>query len=169
MIWSKEAEAFMRENYPHHSNEWMADAIEQRFGERVNCNAIRQKAYRMGIKLTKERQSRASKEHQIAQVGKISAWNKGYKHIRTETGWMNYGKYLLKQATGVDVPNGYAIVFADGDNENYDVRNLVAVPISWQILIAQNKWANEMLETALIWLRLHDLCYGRNGIAIRKE
>lgn len=168
MIWSKEAEAFMRENYPHHSNKWIADAIEQRFGEKVKCTAIRQKAYRMGIKLTKERQSEASKEHQIANVGKVTAWNKGYKFIRTESEWMNYGKYLLEQAVGMAMPNGYAIVFADGNNENYSLNNLVAVPKGWQSIIAQNKWTDEMLDTALLWLRLHDLCNGKNRKAIRK-
>lgn len=169
MLWSEEAEAFMRENYPHHSNEWMIEAIEQMFGERLNGGAIRQKAHRMGIKLSDERKSKASKEHQIADIGKVTSWNKGYKHIRTESGWMNYGKYLIEQFVGEVIPNGYAIVFVDGDNGNYSIENLVAVPIRWQILIAQNKWTDEILDTALIWLRLHDLCYGRNGKAIRTE
>lgn len=167
MVWSEAAEAFMRENYPHHSNEWMADAIEQKFGERLNLGAIRMKAYRMGIRLSTERQSKASKEHQIAEVGKVTAWNKGYKFIRTESGWVNYGKHLIEQATNEIVPKGYAIVFADGDNENYDIGNLVAVPIGWQSIIANNKWAGDLLEIGLIWLRLHDLCNGQNRKAIR--
>lgn len=169
MIWSEEAEAFMRENYPHHSAEWMADAIEQRFGERLNLQAIRQKAYRMGVRVTKERQSEASKEHQIAEVGKINAWSKGYKFIRTEDGWIGYGKYLLEKATNEEVPEGYAIVFIDGDMENYSVDNLVAVPKGWQSIIALNKWVGEMLEVGLVWLRLHDLCSGRNRKVIRAE
>lgn len=168
MVWSEAAEAFMRENYPHHSNEWMVDAIEREFGERIKVGTLRMKAHRMGIKLSKERQSKASKEHQIAEVGKVTAWHKGYKFIRTEEGWVNYGKYLIEQATGEAIPKGYAIVFADGDNENYDIDNLVAVPIGWQVAIANNKWAGEMLETGLIWLRLHDLCNGLNRKAIRK-
>lgn len=169
MVWTEEAEAFMRANYPHHSNEWMVDAIEQKFGEKVKAGAIRMKAHRMGIRLTKERQSKASKEHQVAEVGKITAWNKGYKFIRTKDGWLNYGKYLLEMATGEVIPKGYAIVFADGDNTNYDINNLVAVPIGWQSIIAQNKWAGELLETGLMWLRLHDLCNGYNRKVVRKE
>ena len=166
MIWSEAAEAFMRENYPNHSAEWMADAIEREFGERLKCGAIRQKAHRMGIKASSERRSEASKEHQIAEVGKVTAWNKGYKFIRTKDGWVNYGKYLLEQTTNEVIPKGYAIVFIDGNIENYDVKNLVAVPIGWQIIIAQNKWIGEMLETGLIWLKLHDLCSGKVGRGI---
>ena len=169
MAWSEAIEAFMRENYPNHSNEWMADAIEQRFGERIKTGTIRMKAHRMGLKLSKERQSNASKEHQIAEIGKVTAWNKGYKFIRTKDGWVNYGKYLLEQATNEIIPEGYAIVFADGDNGNYDISNLVAVPIGWQSNIATNKWAGELFELGLTWLRLHDLCNGRNRKAIRKE
>lgn len=167
MIWSEEAEAFMRENYPHHSNAWMVDAIEQRFGERLKPQSIRQKAFRLGIRLSKERQSKASKEHQVAEVGKITAWNKGYKFIRTEDGWVNYGKYLIEQAAGEVVPKGYAIVFADGNNENYSINNIVAVPKGWQSIITNNKWKGELLEIGLIWLRLHDLCNGYNRKAIR--
>lgn len=159
----------MRENYPHHSSEWMAEAIEQKFGERLKTGAIRQKAHRMGIKITDERRSKASKEHQVAEVGKVTAWNKGYKFIRTEDGWINYGKYLIEQVTSKEVPKGYAVVFADGNNENYDTDNLVAVPIGWQSIIAQNNWAGELLETGLMWLRLHDLCNGQDRKPIRKE
>lgn len=169
MSWSEEAEAFMRENYPYHSNEWMMEAIRQKFGKSVKPNALRMKAHRMGIKLSKERQSKASKEHQIAEVGKVSAWNKGYKFIRTKDGWVNYGKYLIEQATDEAIPTGYAIVFADGNNENYNIENLVAVPKGWQSIIATNHWAGEMLEVGLIWLRLHDLCNGHNRTAIRNE
>lgn len=169
MVWSKAAEAFMRENYPHHSAEWMADAIEQKFGERVRLQTIRMKAHRLGIKASSERISNASKEHQIAQIGKVTEWNKGYKFIRTEDGWTNYGKYLLEQATDEVVPKGYAIVFADGDNGNYSIDNLVAVPIGWQSIIAQNKWIGEMLEVGLVWLRLHDLCNGYNRKVIRTK
>ena len=168
-MWSEAAEAFMRENYPYHSNEWMVEAIEQKFRKKVKPNALRMKAYRMGIKLSKERQSEASKEHQIAEIGKITAWNKGYKFIRTKDGWVNYGKYLIEQATNEVIPKGYAIVFADGNNENYDIENLVAVPIAWQSTIANNKWSGELLEFGLIWLRLHDLCNGYNRKAIRKR
>ena len=168
MIWSEEIEAFMRENYPHHSNDWMVEAIEREFGERLKAGTIRTKAHRMGIKLSKERRSKASKEHQIAEIGKITAGSKGYKYIRTEEGWVNYGKHLLEQATRERIPKGYAVVFADGNNENYDVNNLVAVPIGWQSTIANNKWANEMFETGLLWLRLHDLCNSLNRKAIRK-
>ena len=169
MVWTEAAETFMRENYPHHSNEWMVEAIEREFGERLQAGAIRMKAYRMGIKLTDERRSKASKEHQVAEVGKVTSWNKGYKFIRTKDGWMNYGKYLIEQATNKVIPKGYAVVFADGDNENYDIGNLVAVPIGWQSIIATNHWVNELLEIGLTWLRLHDLCNGRNRKAIRKE
>lgn len=166
-MWSEEAEAFMRENYPHHSAEWMSDAIEQRFGERLKSTAIRQKAYRMGIKVTKDRQSKASKEHQIAEIGKINTWSKGYKFIRTEDGWVSYSKYLLEQATKETIPKDYAIVFIDGNIENYSVDNLIAVPKGWQSTIALNGWVGEMLEVCLIWLRLHDLCNGRNRKIIR--
>lgn len=169
MLWSEEAEVFMRENYPHHSNKWMVDAIEQKFGERVSPSALRMKAHKMGVKLSKERQSKASKEHQIAEIGKITAWSKGYKFIRTEKGWVNYGKYLIEQATNEVVPKGYAVVFADGDMTNYSIDNLVAVPIGWQSIIAQNNWSGDLLETGLLWLRLHDLCNGYNRKAIRKE
>ena len=169
MFWSEEAEAFMRENYPHHSNDWMVDAIERKFGERVKAGAIRMKAHRMGIKLSEERRSKASKEHQIAEIGKITPSNKGYKYIRTEDGWIGYGKYLIEQATGKTVPNDYAVVFADGNMENYSIDNLVAVPKGWQSTIANNYWVGEMLEIGLVWLRLHDLCNGQNRKVIRKE
>lgn len=169
MVWSEAAEAFMRENYPHHSNEWMVDAIEREFGERIKAEALRMKAHRMGIKLSKERQSKASKEHQIAEVGKITLWSTGYKFIRTEDGWVNYNRFLIEEAIGEPLPEGYVVVFADGDSTNYNVDNLVAVPMNWQSIIANNKWAGEMLETGLIWLQLHDLCNGKNRKAIRKE
>ena len=169
MVWSEAAKAFMRENYPHHSNEWMVEAIEREFGERIKAGTLRMKAHRMGIKLSKERQSKAVKEHRIAEVGKITLWSTGYKFIRTEDGWVNYNRFLIEEAIGEPLPEGYVVVFADGDSTNYSVDNLVAVPMNWQSIIANNKWAGEMLETGLIWLRLHDLCNGRNRKAIRKE
>jgi len=169
MEWSESIEAFMRENYPHHSNEWMVDAIEQRFGKKVSGGALRMKAHRMGIKLSKDRQSQASKEHQIADIGKITEWHNGYKYIRTEHGWVSYAKHLLEEATNEIVPKGYAIVFKDGAKENYDIHNLVAVPVGWQSTIANNGWTGELFETGLMWLRLNDLCNGKNRKIVRKE
>ena len=147
MMWSEEAEAFMRENYPHHSAEWMSDAIEQRFGERLNPTAIRQKAYRMGIKVTKKRLSDASKEHRTAEIGRMNTWSKGYKFIRTKDGWVSYGKYLLEQATHEEIPKDYAIVFADGDMVEMtpEIKELFD---SWVSLTAeQKKVVMQMIRT----------------------
>lgn len=158
----------MRENYPHHSAEWMADAIVQKFGERLKCGTIRMKAFRMGLKVTDERLSEASKEHQVAQIGSIRCWN-GFKQIRTENGWVSYGKYLIEQETGEKLPKDYVVMFIDGDSTNYDIGNLIAIPKGWQSHLNICRWREDMFELGVTWLQLNDLCKGMNRRAIRKE
>ncbi len=158
----------MRENYPHHSAKWVANAIEREFGERVKYGAIRMKAFRMGLKVTDERLSEASKEHQVAQIGSIRRWN-GYKQIRTENGWVSYGKYLLEKATGEKLQTDHVVMFIDGDSNNYSIENLIAVPKGWQSSLNNLGWRDYMFELGVTWLQLNDLCKGMNRKAIRKE
>ena len=126
------------------------------------------KAFRMGLKATDKRISEASKEHQVAQVGSVRCWN-GYKQIRTENGWVSYGKHLLEKATGEKLPKDYVVMFIDGDANNYSIENLIAVPKGWQSSLNTLGWRDYMFELGVAWLQLNDLCNGINRKAIRKE
>lgn len=61
--------------------------------------------------------------------------------------WRLKHKWVWERENGREVPEGWVVVFADGDRGNFDPRNLAAVPKG--VLTRMNKLAGD--DPALAW------------------
>lgn len=87
----------------------------------------------------------------------------GYTMIKTAEPnvWKLKQKVIWKQHYG-EIPNGYKVIFLDGNKENFDIRNLKLVS-SHQLLIANQKKllynVPELTESALLVAELYEKKY----------
>lgn len=52
--------------------------------------------------------------------------------------WMPKGRYIYEQAHG-KIPEGHKVIFADGNNRNFDLDNLVLVSNAEELIMNRNK------------------------------
>lgn len=52
--------------------------------------------------------------------------------------WMAKSRYIYEQKHG-KIPKGYKVIFADGDNRNFDLDNLILVSNSEELILNRNK------------------------------
>lgn len=69
--------------------------------------------------------------------------------------WMAKSRYIYEQKNG-KIPKGYKVIFADGDNRNFDLDNLILVSNSEELILNRNKLIGSNAELT------------RSGVAIAK-
>lgn len=80
-----------------------------------------------------------------APIGSISRWGcrKTIKIDETSgpghDGWVSYGRYIYEQAHG-KLPDDYQVIHIDGDQENFDLNNLLAVNRKEHAILSAHRW-----------------------------
>lgn len=74
----------------------------------------------------------------------------GYILIKIQDGhknknWTRKHRYLYEQAYG-KVPEGHKVIFADGNNRNFDLQNLIVVSDAEELIMNRNKLFKEDAE-----------------------
>ena len=74
----------------------------------------------------------------------------GYILIKTQDGhknknWIRKHRYLYEQAYG-KVPKGHKVIFANGDNRNFDLDNLISVSDAEELIMNRNNLFKEDAE-----------------------
>lgn len=74
----------------------------------------------------------------------------GYILIKIQDGnknknWTAKHRYLYEKAYG-KIPKGYKVIFADGNNRNFDLNNLVLVSNAEELIMNQRKLFTENIE-----------------------
>lgn len=87
----------------------------------------------------------------------------GYILIKTQDGhknknWTRKHRYLYEQEYG-KVPKGHKVIFADGNNRNFDLNNLIVVSDAEELIMNQNKLFKqdtELTKTGVIIAKVLD-------------
>lgn len=77
---------------------------------------------------------------------------------KLQRNWMPKGRYVYEQAYG-KIPKGYKVIFADGDNRNFDLNNLVLVSNAEELIMNRNsllKKDNELTKVGVAIAKLLD-------------
>lgn len=72
--------------------------------------------------------------------------------------WTPYQRYIYEQAHG-KLPNGYSVIFLDGNTENFELNNLYAVKRNNVLMMGKMKFFSEEKEVTkcgAIWCELND-------------
>lgn len=136
---TEDENAFFLENYCDKSNNEFLDAFEKRFGWRPNRKKLNMKAHNLGMHKTKETKRKSNLETIDALKRPVGSERKDYDGFyKVKVGVDESGKPIWKrkhiviweEANG-PIPEGYVIMFKDGDRSNLDLDNLVCVPRSF--------------------------------------
>ena len=83
-------------------------------------------------------------------IGSERVDKNGYILIKIQDGhknknWIRKHRYLYEQAYG-KVPKGHKVIFADGDNRNFDLDNLILVSDAEELIMNRNNLFKEDTE-----------------------
>lgn len=160
--WTNDEKAFIRYNFPRMGGLKCSEAFKQKFGKCRSHRSIEAEARRQGL-LVDEDVVLANKNYsRRVPIGTIVDDGDGYLKIKTgvgSSGWERLHRHIYEKEHG-SIPEGYKIVFLDGNKQNYDKDNLVAVPSSYLALMNNFKLKSsepEVTKTAIKWCDLYEL------------
>lgn len=119
---------WLKDNHALLPRRQLTDKFNQHFGTNFTAKDIKTVCRRLGLKMEKVRRN-------YLPVGTVRQQGR-FLRIKTEDPdvWVSMHKHMYEKEHG-PVPDGFAIMFADGDGHNTDPDNLVCVPVaaSWNI------------------------------------
>ncbi len=85
----------------------------------------------------------------------------GYILIKTQDGhknknWTRKHRYLYEQAYG-EIPKGHKVIFADGNNRNFDLSNLIMVSDAEELIMNQRKLISSNAEHTKVGVNIAKL------------
>lgn len=153
---------FILHNYPIKGMSTTTKEFNKRFGTNKTQEHIAKVALNRGVHVKHEVALKNSNPNSD-KVGTIrEEKSTGYLVIKTGDSykdWTKYQRYVYEQAYG-KIPKGYVVVFLDGNNRNFELTNLMAVPK--QYVLYMNTFdmrtdCPELTKVAVKWCELYDL------------
>lgn len=147
---SEAEKEIIRKYFPTNGATTTAALIEYFLGISRPATSVQTTAGKIGVKCDKERVHRTlcekayySKQAKIQPVGTVRAeTNKDgltfYRMKAADGQWKPAGKVVWEQYNG-PMPDGYKIIYLDGNQANYDINNLYAAPNKLQYQVIRNK------------------------------
>ena len=68
-----------------------------------------------------------------------------------------YKHHLIWEKHYGKVPEGYRVLFLDGNTHNFDISNLACVPLHQVCILAANNWFNKGREVTITALKYAEL------------
>ena len=140
-----EQKAFIEEYYPHHSVKDTTKAFNEKFGTNKHKYTMLNYARRHGLVVDEDIVTKSKREpHRSGgnskkaerEIGSIR-FDGRYWVIKTENGWKLCHKAVWEEHHG-KVGKGNAIIFLDGDANNWSIENLAEVPLSYLGMLELN-------------------------------
>ena len=175
-FYTEEQKAFLTEHYPIYGAKETTEKFNKKFSQNRSVHSIKETSLSLGVCLNEEAFAKYKQETteflinynktvRAKEVGTIGRPSNGYDMIKTEDGtWEYLGKYLYEKHIG-KVPDGYQVIFLDGDQKNREISNLAIVPISYQMLMNTLKLRSDNADitaTGIKWCDLYQLLKSEN-------
>lgn len=135
--WTDEMVEWLRTHYEDEPYNVLAIKMSEVFNEKITGSSIEHKITRLGLKKSKESIKRFylpnmgcfKKGHIPAttkEIGQETLRNNGYVWVKVEGGMRAKARVIYEQHHG-PIPEGYCVIFADGNSSNFDIDNLISV------------------------------------------
>lgn len=181
--YTDEEREFLRENISNNSFKVLTEKFNLRFGTDVAVSSISD----LCTKRLKIYRGKNTGHFSVGQartsidVGKTVLRN-GYLHIKTDSvrhsgkvsysdmkeNWMPYQKYVYEQRYG-KIPDGYRVVFLDGDKNNFDLENLYCISTRVNCVMNKNRWFSSDRDLTLAAIKWCELFYSIKTGSGKKE
>lgn len=167
--YTDEQRDFVRQNYEKYGMKITTKMFNEHFGSNKSESCIRQIARQYGLHVPIEVLTKNSNPN-IDAVGTIREEpSTGYLVIKTGNSykdWMKYQRYVYEQAYG-KIPKDHVIVFLDGNNRNFELSNLMAVPKNYVVYMNTFDMRTdcpELTKVAIRWCELYEVLKKRGVI-----
>ena len=155
--WTKEEDEWFKENYPKLGVSKCALKLNK------TKSAIKNRAITLGVIVKKEVATKNKRSPHELPTSKRYVKPIGYSKIecgrsvtKTEHGWEQTSRVIYRQRK--EIPDGYCVLFLDGDRYNLKISNLEAVPRSYLGLLDVYNLRSEHPEitrTGIKWCELY--------------
>jgi hypothetical protein len=159
--YSEEQDAWLKENYPKLGRVKAKEVFNKKFNTNRTSAGMRVHCERMGLRVSGERKKLVAIENTKRYWEKDTIVEKdhGYLWIKLENGkWEQLQRFVYKQY--YELKEGFIVIFLDGNNRNFDIENLVAIPRQYSAKMTKNEfWSefSEVTKTGIIWCELDDI------------
>lgn len=156
---SEEQKRFIEENYKNITSKELTQILNKKFNSEVPVKKVQD--YKKRHRLRSGVVTRFSKDkqpHNYKQIGSEFINSNGYVMIKIAdpNRWKLKHRYLYEKYKG-RIPNGYSVIFANGNKQDFGLDNLILVERKVK-LIAKNKKLffdeKELTETGLMIAKL---------------
>ena len=174
LTWTDEEMEWLKDNFPRLGLKKSAIEFEKQFGKKKSVNAIRSYANKRGIYVNEDAKISNANYSRRVPMGTIVDDGDGYLKIKvgpeySSSGWVRYHRYLYEQKHG-KIPGGYKIMFLDGNKQNYEDENMIAVPASYFALMNKLDLHSEFPEinfAGIKWCELYS-ALKKKGYRLRR-
>ena len=158
--WTKQMDSFLIENYVNIGPIDLAPMMSKLFHVKFTAKSLHQRAQRLDIRIN-TMNCPIGTEHVVGKFVRVKVHNLSHKERKNwHDNWMAKQRYVWEQAYG-PIPEDHCIIFADGNNRNYELSNLRCIPIKYRVLMVKQlsndifKEGPEMIDAAIAWCKLH--------------
>lgn len=174
-IYTQEEENFLRVN----RNKMPMKDLHRKFCEtfsEIGFYALKAKVQRMGLKVDDAQRFNKVAERSRVPIGsehrysgyvmvKVSDKATGTKKDRRayKENWKPKHVWVWEQHNG-KLPPRHQVIFLDGDSENFNPENLMAIPLQYVVMMNRNGWIKgnpELTKTAIKLCELHYMTEGQ--------
>lgn len=128
-IWNKEEEEFLLKECPNHMVKEVVEMFKEKFNKETTINQITVFKKKHNIK-TDGRFKKGQSSYNTKPIGtETIVYEKDKKQVFVKVGenhWERKQKYIYEQHYG-KLPEDSIIMFLDGDRDNFDIKNLIAL------------------------------------------
>ena len=158
--WTKAMDHFLIENYNDIGPKELAPIMSNVFKIHVTSKAMHQRAQRLNVRIN-EINCPIGTEHDYGYCirVKVNDYPPNEREKWTDN-WVLKQKYIWEQANG-PVPEHHCIIFADGDNRNFELSNLRCIPTRYKLQMVRQlsndifKEGPEMIDAGIAWCELY--------------
>ena len=166
---TEEQNKWIRHNYRKYGKHHITEAFNEKFNDSRTLDTMWCKVRRMGLTGNgAEYKAQMCKKHFSVPMGSEHIDKQGYTLVKVSDDKNGRSKnWKLKQIIIWEevhgpIPDGYSVMFLDGDKTNFDINNLVCVPTGVLATLNKKKWRSsekEVTRAGVLWCELYSM-YG---------
>ena len=169
--YTEEQDKWLIENYPKLGRNKTTAEFNKQFHTNKNVSSRRIHCIRLGLKVSDERKRIRAVENtnRYHEPGTIVKKDHDYLFIKKPDGkWEQLQRFIFSNSVGC-IPKDHIIVFLDGNKQNFEPRNLVAIPRKYSAIMTKNNfWSefSEITETGIKWCELYEVLSKSDNVNI---
>lgn len=173
-MWTEEEKAYIRKIHKGKKCNEIIDLMEKKFNETYKINQIKGILARENLKTDvdtrfkkghipwhkKEKvfKEKTKRKCNQAAIGAEIITKQGYISIKAEQPnvWELKHRYIYKKYKG-EIPPGYLVIFADKNNRNFDIDNLILVSRKQAVILNRLNLINDNAELTKVGINVANL------------